>query len=71
VGTAFVHVALDDHSRVVYAEVHDDETAATAVAVLRRTVAWFTARGVHVERVLSDIQAWWRPEGPRVVRPAV
>jgi len=54
VGTAFVHVALDDHSRVVYAEVHDDETAATAVGVLRRAVAWFTARGVAVERVISD-----------------
>jgi transposase InsO family protein len=54
VGTAFVHVVLDDHSRVVYAEVHDDETAATAVAVLRRAVAWFAARGVTAERVLSD-----------------
>jgi len=54
VGTAFVHTVLDDHSRVAYAEIHDDETAATAVGVLRRAVAWFAARGVHVERVLSD-----------------
>jgi len=53
-GTAFVHTVLDDYSRVVYAEIHDDETAATATAVLRRAVAWFTARGVVVERVLSD-----------------
>jgi transposase InsO family protein len=53
-GTAFVHTAVDDHSRLAYAEVHDDETAATAVAVLRRAVAWFAARGVTVERVLSD-----------------
>ena len=53
-GTAFVHTVLDDHSRVAYAEIHDDETAATATAVLRRAVAWFTARGVVVERVLSD-----------------
>ncbi|MGL1409657.1 DDE-type integrase/transposase/recombinase, partial [Vibrio parahaemolyticus] len=36
------------------AEIHDDETAATAVAVLRRAVGWFAARGVTVERVLSD-----------------
>jgi hypothetical protein len=35
-------------------EVHDDETAATAVAVLRRAVAWFAARGVRTERVLTD-----------------
>jgi transposase InsO family protein len=53
-GTAFVHTVLDDHSRVAYAEVHDDETAATATAVLHHAVAWFAARGVTVERVLSD-----------------
>ncbi len=40
-GNAFVHTVIDDHSRVAYAEVHDDETAATATAVLRRAVAWF------------------------------
>ena len=53
-GTAFVHTVLDDHSRVAYAEIHDDETAATAATVLRRAVAWFEARGVTVRRVLSD-----------------
>jgi transposase InsO family protein len=54
VGTAFVHTVIDDHSRVAYAEIHDDETAATATAVLRNAVAWFAARGVTVDRVLSD-----------------
>ena len=54
IGTAFVHTVLDDHSRVAYAEIHDDETAATAIGVLRRAVAWFAARGVIVQRVLSD-----------------
>ena len=53
-GTAFVHTVLDDHSRVAYAEIHDDETAATAAGVLHRAVAWFAERGVVVERVLSD-----------------
>ncbi|MEI4274198.1 IS481 family transposase [Klenkia sp. LSe6-5] len=53
-GTAFVHTVIDDHSRIAYAETHDDETAATAIAVLRRAVAWFAARGVTVQRVLSD-----------------
>ena len=53
-GTAFVHTVLDDHSRVAYAEIHDDETAATAATVLRNAVAWFEARGVSVHRVLSD-----------------
>jgi len=54
VGTAYVHTVIDDHSRVAYAEIHDDETAATATAVLRNAVAWFTDRGVTVQRVLSD-----------------
>jgi transposase InsO family protein len=54
VGTAFVHTVLDDHSRVAYAEIHDDETAATAIGVLRRAVAWFAARNITVERVLPD-----------------
>jgi transposase InsO family protein len=54
IGTAFVHTVIDDHSRVAYAEIHDDETAATAITVLRHAVAWFAARGVRAERVLSD-----------------
>jgi transposase InsO family protein len=54
IGTAYVHTVLDDNSRVAYAEIHDDETAQTAVAVLKRAVSWFAARGVTVERVLSD-----------------
>jgi transposase InsO family protein len=53
-GTAFVHTVIDDHSRVAYAEIHDDETAATATAVLHRAVAWFADRGVSVHAVLSD-----------------
>jgi len=53
-GHAFVHTVIDDHSRVAYAEVHDDEMASTAVGVLGRAVDWFAARGITVERVLSD-----------------
>jgi transposase InsO family protein len=52
--TAYVHTVIDDHSRVSYAETHDDETAITATAVLRRAVAWYAARGVTSRRVLSD-----------------
>ena len=54
IGHAFVHTVIDDHSRVAYAEIHDDETAATAVGVLRRAVSWYAAHGVTIERVLSD-----------------
>lgn len=59
-GHAFVHTVIDDHSRVAYAEIHDDETAVTAIAVLRRAVGWFHQRGVTVERVLSDNGACYR-----------
>ncbi|VXB41831.1 transposase [Citricoccus sp. K5] len=53
-GKAFVHTVIDDHSCVAYAEIHDDETALTATAVLIRAVEWFNERGIAVERVLSD-----------------
>jgi transposase InsO family protein len=53
-GTAFVHTVIDDCSRVAYAEICADEKAGTAIAVLRRAVAWFAEHGVTVERVLSD-----------------
>lgn len=53
-GRAFLHTVIDDHSRVAYAEIHPDETSATATGVLRRAVAWFADQGVIVERVLSD-----------------
>jgi len=53
-GTAFLHTVIDDHSRVAYVEICANETAATAIGVLRRAVSWFAHRGVTVERVLSD-----------------
>ena len=59
-GTAFVHTVLDDHSRVAYAEIHNDETATTATTVLRNAVAWFAARDVPIRRVLSDNGAAYR-----------
>jgi len=59
-GKAFLHTVLDDHSRVAYIEICADEKAETAVAVLRRAVAWFTDRGVSVERVLSDNGSCYR-----------
>ena len=53
-GHAFVHTVIDDHTRIAYAEVHDDETTQTATGVLARAVAWYAERGITVERVLSD-----------------
>lgn len=56
----FIHVVLDDHSRLAYAEIHDDELGATATAVLRRAAAWFADRGITTRRVLTDNGACYR-----------
>jgi transposase InsO family protein len=60
IGTAFIHTVLDDHSRVAYSEIREDETRETAVSVLRNAAAWFAARGVRIERVLSDNGSCYR-----------
>jgi transposase InsO family protein len=59
-GWEFVHVAVDDATRLAYAEVLGDERAATAGAFLRRAVAWFEGFGITVERVLSDNGSCYR-----------
>jgi transposase InsO family protein len=54
IGWEFVHVAIDDASRLAYAEVLKNERTACATAFLRRTIAWFSARGVRVQSLLTD-----------------
>jgi transposase InsO family protein len=53
-GHEYLHVMIDDHSRLAYAEVLDNLTAPCAAAFLRRAVAWFGERGVTVRAVMSD-----------------
>jgi transposase InsO family protein len=54
VGWEYVHIAVDDHSRLAYAEVLPDEKAVTAVGFLRRALAFYRRYGISVERVLTD-----------------
>lgn len=54
VGWEVVHVAIDDFSRAAYVEVLDDEKKRTCTAFLLRALRWFKARGVAVERVMTD-----------------
>jgi transposase InsO family protein len=54
VGYEFVHIAVDDYSRLAYAEVLPDEKAVTVVAFLRRAVAFYRRHGIRVERLLTD-----------------
>jgi transposase InsO family protein len=53
-GYEYVHVMVDDHSRLAYAEVLTDLTARCAIEFLRRAISWFAERGVHVRAVMSD-----------------
>ena len=53
-GWEFVHVAVDDATRLAYAEVLSDETATTAIGFLRRAVAFYRRHGISVERVMTD-----------------
>jgi transposase len=61
-GWEFVHVCVDDATRLAYAEVLGDERGATAAAFLRRATAWFAGFGIEVERVLSDNGACYRSD---------
>jgi transposase InsO family protein len=54
VGYDYVHVAIDDCTRLAYAEVLADEKASTAIAFLRRAVAFYRRHGITVERLLTD-----------------
>jgi transposase InsO family protein len=54
IGWEYVHVAVDDTSRLAHAEVLSDERATTAVAFFRRALAFFRRHGIHVERVFTD-----------------
>ena len=54
VGWEYVHVCIDDATRLAYVEVLDDEKGLTVAAFLRRATAWYADRGVRVERVMTD-----------------
>jgi transposase InsO family protein len=54
IGYDYLHVAVDDHSRIAYLEALPDERDATCAGFLYRAVTWFRERGVRVLRVLTD-----------------
>ena len=54
IGWDFVHVAVDDASRLAYVEVLGDETGVTASSFLERAIAWYRSQKITVERVMSD-----------------
>ena len=59
-GWEYVHIAVDDYTRLAYAEVLDDERASSAAGFLRRAVAHYRRYGITVEAVLTDNGACYR-----------
>ena len=54
IGWEYVHVCVDDYSRLAYAEVLADEKATTAIAFLARAIRFYARHGIRVERILTD-----------------
>jgi transposase InsO family protein len=54
VGCDFAHAIVDDHTRLAYVELHDDEKAATVTAFVGRALAWFEAHGITAKRLMTD-----------------
>jgi len=59
-GWEFVHIAIDDATRLAYVEVLADEKATTAITFLKRALAFFARYGIQVERVMSDNGSCYR-----------
>ena len=59
-GWEFLHVCVDDHSRLAYVETLADERAATGIAFLRRAVRWLRKQGIRPERVMTDNGSGYR-----------
>jgi transposase InsO family protein len=53
-GWEFVHVCIDDHSRIAFSQIKPDEKADSAVPFLKSAVAYYKSLGIEVERVMTD-----------------
>jgi transposase InsO family protein len=53
-GVDIVHAIVDDHSRLAYAEIHDNQNAATVVAFLQRALAFYASHGITAKRLMTD-----------------
>jgi transposase InsO family protein len=60
IGWEFVHVCVDDHSRIAFSEVLESERKECAIAFLRTAVAWYQSLGIRVDRVMTDNGSCYR-----------
>ena len=61
-GWEFLHIAIDDCTRLAYAELLPDEKGATCAAFLRRAAAFFSRHGIRIQRVMSDNGVGYRTD---------
>ena len=54
VGYDYAHAIVDDHSRLAYVELHDDEKAATVTGFVERALAFFAEHGITAKRLMTD-----------------
>ena len=59
-GYDYLHIAVDDRSRIAYVEAHADERKETAASFMTRAIAWFADHGITVERVMTDNGSCYR-----------
>ncbi|MCP4302996.1 MAG: IS481 family transposase [Gammaproteobacteria bacterium] len=60
IGWEFVHVAIDDHSRIAFSQVLESEKKHDAVAFLKATVAWYKSLGIRIQRLMTDCGSCYR-----------
>ena len=53
-GWEYVHICIDDHSRLAFTQVHDNEKATSAITHLKAAVKWYKSMGISVKRVMTD-----------------
>lgn len=53
-GWDYLHVAIDDHSRLAYSEIHKDEKTDTSIAFAHNAARWFHKHGVSIQRIMTD-----------------
>ena len=54
VGSDYAHAIVDDHSRLAYVELHNDEKAATVTAFAERALTFFAEHGITAKRLMTD-----------------
>jgi hypothetical protein len=59
-GYGYIHAAVDDHTRLAYVEVLEDEKSATAAGFTQRAIAWFASHGITVQAVMTDNGACYK-----------